>query len=182
MRILSRTLIAFIVLYCLGFPLGVGYIKARSVLFPDAYRKLVFEISQKHKLDPLFIAALVYAESSFKPNVISKSGAVGLMQIMPNTALQLAPKLGLKFFSMNQLSIPEINLEIGCLFLSQLSDEFMDFTKVLVAYNAGRSNLMRWINGGDLLSQTFPETRLYVIKITRLYRLLKLLHGVHRFN
>jgi soluble lytic murein transglycosylase-like protein len=72
-------------------------------------------------------------------------------------------------------------VELGCFFLSQLSNEFDDFQKILIAYNAGRGNLIRWSGEGDLLSKTFPETRRYVIKVRRVYWFLKVLHGVQGF-
>lgn len=150
-------------------------------MFPDSYRTLIRDTAKKHGLDPLFVAALIYSESSFKSKAISKSGAVGLMQIMPNTGLQLAKELGLKEFQVDQLYNPKINLELGCFFLTQLSDEFKDFQKILIAYNAGRGNLIRWSGEGDLLSRTFPETRRYVIKVRRVYWFLRVLHSVQEF-
>lgn len=181
MRTLARTLIILIAFYAVIFPLGVGYTKARRLVFPHSYRILVRDAATQHDLDPLFVAALIYTESSFKPKAVSKSGAIGLMQIMPDTALQLAKEKGLVHFKMEELFDPKTNLEMGCTYLSKLSHEFDDSHHVLVAYNAGRSNLIRWLGEGDLLAQTFPETRKYVIKVRGVYWFLKLLHKVHGF-
>jgi soluble lytic murein transglycosylase len=181
MKMLARTLIVLIVCYSIGFPLAIGYSKMRKSMFPHSYRTLIRDTAKKHGLDPLFVAALIYSESSFKPKAVSKSGAVGLMQIMPATALQLAKKMKLEDFQLEQLYSPKINVELGCFFLSQLSNEFDDFQKILIAYNAGRGNLIRWSGEGDLLSKTFPETRRYVIKVRRVYWFLRILHGVQGF-
>src|SRR5574341_2662381 len=106
MRVLARTLITLIIFYSIAFPLGVGYLKMRKSIFPSFYRSLIQETAKRHGLDPLFVAALIYSESSFKPRAVSKSGAVGLMQIMPTTAEQLAKELGLENFQVEQLYNP----------------------------------------------------------------------------
>jgi soluble lytic murein transglycosylase len=181
MKILARTLIILIVCYSIGFPLGVGYSKMRKTIFPSSYRALIRDAAERHNLDPLFVAALVYSESSFKPKAVSKSGAVGLMQIMPSTAVQLAKELKIENFQVEQLYNPKTNLDLGCFFLAKLSDEFKDFQKVLIAYNAGRGHLMQRLEREDLLSQTFPETRRYVIKVRRVYWFLRVLNSVQNF-
>jgi len=170
-----------IIAYSIGFPLIIAYTKARSILFPENFRSLIRETSKEYDFDPLFIAALTYAESSFKPNAISKSGAVGLMQIMPETGRQLAEELNMKEYSQEKLKEPAINLALGCYFLSRLNKEFKDFEKILIAYNAGRSNLLRWQNGGEPLNKAFPETRNYVSRIRKVYRILKILDGIQSF-
>lgn len=181
MKTLARTLISLIIIYSVGFPLGVAYTKARKLIFPRDYQDLVIHTARKYRLDPLFIAALIHTESSFKPNAVSKSGAVGLMQIMPTTGWELSKKLHLKEFKNEDLFNPKINVELGCFLVYQLSNEFQDRRKVLIAYNAGRGHLKRLSGGDQMLTRAFPETRQYVVKVERVYTLLRLLHGIRAF-
>lgn len=180
MKLLARTLIVLIVVYSIGFPMGIFYCKARSLFFPIQYRSMIQETALQYQLDPLLIAALIYTESNFRVEAKSKSGALGLMQIMPETALQLAHKKNLSDFKTEDLFVPKTNVELGCLYLHELGREFEDIQKILVAYNAGRSNLIRWMKNGDLLKQAYPETRQYVVKINRIYMLLKFLNGIQK--
>ncbi|MBI1883651.1 MAG: lytic transglycosylase domain-containing protein [Chlamydiae bacterium] len=182
MKILARILIFLMVVYSLGFPLSVGISKVRGFIFPNPYRSLVKEVSRHYELDPLLVAALIYTESSFRPGVTSMSGAVGLMQLMPDTALQVAQEKGLKNFRVEELCDARTNLELGCFYLSKLGREFQNLDQVLIAYNAGRGNLLKWKElEKDLLSQSFPETRKYVTRIRYTFWLLKLLNGIQRF-
>jgi soluble lytic murein transglycosylase len=180
-RFLSRLLIILIIAYSIGFPLSIAYTKSRAILFPENFRSLIGETAKRYNFDPLFIAALTYAESSFKPGAVSKSGAVGLMQIMPDTGRQLAKELKMENYSQEKLQEPSINLELGCYFLSKLNKEFKDFEKILMAYNAGRGNLLKWQESGEPLNNAFPETRNYVSRIRKVYRILKILDGIQSF-
>ena len=181
MRLLARTLIGLIIFYCVGFPLYVGIIKARKTVFPNQYRSLVKEISEKFELDPLLVAAIIYSESSFRPKAISKSGAIGLMQIMPETGRQMAKECRISSFKVEDLFDPEKNLTLGCYYLLRLKEEFKDLHHVLIAYNAGRNHLKKWIGKGDVLSYTYPETRNYVIKVKTIYWLLRVLDQIKKF-
>lgn len=181
MRTSARLLIALLVIYAVGFPVAVAYIKARKAIFPADYRPIVYRTALRHGLDPLLVAALIHTESGYDRGAVSRSGAVGLMQIMPDTALELAQKRGMLSFSREQLYRPEINLDLGCFMLSRLIEEYRQIELVLVAYNAGRGNLQRWMTRGNLMRHAYPETRNYVIKVTRTYRLLRVLHYIERF-
>ncbi len=182
MKTFARTLIYLIIIYSICFPIGLALIKARKTIFPLQYRLMVRDAALKYGQDPLFVAALIYSESSFRAQVISKTGAIGLMQLMPSTATQLANKRKIKNFKIQDLFNPSINLDFGCYFLNQLHKNFNDREHVLIAYNAGPGNLVRWQGkGGNLIEQSFPETRQYVVKIRWVYRLLKTLDYIYSF-
>lgn len=181
MKLLARALIFFIVIYAVLFPLSVGVIKARKTIFPSQFRVMVKDAAKVYRLDPLLVAAIIYSESSFRTKAISKSGAIGLMQIMPETARQMARECQLKQFKIEDLFDPKVNLSLGCYYLFRLGEEFGDLQHILIAYNAGRNNLKRWMTEGDILSNTYPETRHYVIKVKSVYWLLKLLDHIKSF-
>ncbi|MBI1870425.1 MAG: lytic transglycosylase domain-containing protein [Chlamydiae bacterium] len=182
MKTYIRLLIILMVIYVLGFPLVFGLIKARKHLFPVSYRSLICQVAREYHLDPLWVAALIYAESGFRANAVSKSGAMGLMQLMPETARDLAHEKKLKEFKVENLMDSKTNVQLGCLYLEKLKGEFKDLEKVLVAYNAGRINVLRWQEGEDMLSKAYPETRKYVTKIHRVFWILKFLDGIYKFE
>jgi soluble lytic murein transglycosylase len=123
-------------------------------------------------------------ESKYYPNAVSKKGARGLMQIMPRTGEWVAQQLDLEGFHPDYLFDPEINIKIGTWYLSYLMKQFNgDLTLVLAAYNGGQGNVRDWLQQrnsnkeNDLEDFPFRETRQYVIKINRVYRVYKRLYG-----
>ncbi len=116
--------------------------------------QLVREASSRHQLDPDFVSSVIKAESNFKPHAISRKGAQGLMQLMPQTAA----KLGVK-----DAFDPQANVEAGTAHLSALLDLYHnDPIKALAAYNAGSHRVQQY-NGVP----PYHETRVYVAKIVR---------------
>ena len=113
--------------------------------------------SQQHQLHPALIRAIIKAESNFDPHAISRAGAVGLMQLMPQTAVRL---------DVRDLYDPDDNVGGGAKYLRQLLDRFHgNLPLALAAYNAGENVVDRY--------QSLPpidETRQYVRKVLRYYR------------
>jgi soluble lytic murein transglycosylase-like protein len=113
--------------------------------------------SRQHQLHPALIRAVIKAESNFDPHAISRAGAVGLMQLMPQTAVRL---------DVRDLYDPDDNVAGGTKYLRQLLDRFHgNLPLALAAYNAGENVVDRY--------QTLPpidETRQYVRKVLRYYR------------
>lgn len=103
--------------------------------FPLKYYNVVFMKSSKYGIDPFLVMAVIKAESNFDPNAISKVGAIGLMQLMPQTAEYIAKKIGYIDY---QISNPQINIEMGCWYLANLMSNYKgDVDNVLAAYNGG---------------------------------------------
>jgi len=88
-------------------------------------------------LDPLLIVALIRAESSFDNYAQSKVGAVGLMQVMPETGKWMAARRGRRLIKKTHLFDSELNIEIGTAYLANLLERFGSLEPALVAYNAG---------------------------------------------
>ncbi|QDU85472.1 Soluble lytic murein transglycosylase precursor [Planctomycetes bacterium Pla163] len=98
-------------------------------------------------IDPYLVAGIVDAESSGRVDVISSVGAMGLMQLRPDTAAERARRLGIERFEDSDLiEDPGLNLRLGCAYLRYLFDRFGedDPRPVLVAYNAGPNKAARW--------------------------------------
>ena len=123
---------------------------------PDVLHQMVQETAQKHDVDPALVSAVISTESNWNTSALSRKGAQGLMQLVPETA----QKLGV--FNVWD---PQQNIDGGVRYLHILLNRYNgDLPMALAAYNAGPSVVDRW--GGV---PNFPETREYVRKVTHSY-------------
>ncbi|HEX6864690.1 MAG TPA: lytic transglycosylase domain-containing protein [Thermoanaerobaculia bacterium] len=122
---------------------------------PAPYGELIYEVAVRHAVNPHLVAAVIHVESSFNPRAISRKGACGLMQLLPETARRFGLKKKKEIFD------PAKNLEAGVKYLKWLTRRFDgDVQRVLAAYNAGEGAVDRF--GGI---PPYRETRNYVQKI-----------------
>ncbi len=113
------------------------------------YIEYIENYSDEYDIEKELLAAVIYVESRFDPYSESSRGAQGLMQIMPATAYWIAENLNEKDFSIEQLKDPELNIRFGSWYFSYLYEKFdKDLIKALAAYNAGQTNVFRWIKAG----------------------------------
>ena len=118
---------------------------------------MISRSSQQHRLHPALIRAVIKAESDFDPLAVSRAGAIGLMQLMPQTAVRL---------NVRDLYDPEDNIGGGTKYLRQLLDRFSgNLPLALAAYNAGEHVVDRYRGLPPI-----DETRQYVRKVIRYYR------------
>ena len=137
------------------------------------YQQDIITYSQKNKVDPFLIAAIIKNESNFNHKAVSKVGAVGLMQIMPETGRWIAEQMGLDNYKDTDLYQTRTNIRMGCWYLGELDHEFKhNLALVMTAYNAGRGQTHEWMqqygwddNFNDLKAIPFPDTREYVQKV-----------------
>lgn len=116
------------------------------------FGSLIYKEAKKNDIRPELIAAVVQAESRFKPTARSGAGAIGLMQLVPRTG---------RWMGARDLTNPAQNIAAGAKYLAYLSDRFDgNETKIIAAYNAGEGNVKRF--GGV---PPFRETRSYVSKV-----------------
>jgi soluble lytic murein transglycosylase len=139
------------------------YLRAR---YPLEYEHMIRVHAQNHELDPALLAAVVYVESRFDPNATSPAGAIGLMQLLPDTAKGIALRTGGERFVVADLRNPDINIRYGSWYLDHLLDQYDDMSVALAAYHAGPGNVDHWREEG--LGIPFSETRDYVSKVERL--------------
>ncbi|WP_024850898.1 transglycosylase SLT domain-containing protein [Hydrogenovibrio kuenenii] len=138
--------------------------------FPTPYKKPVLNAAKKHTIDPAWVYGVMRRESAFSPTISSHAGAVGLMQILPNTARYIGRKLGFKRKQYTQLTNAESNIQLGSAYLNYLDDKY-DGNRILAtaAYNAGPDRVDTWIPKNSKMSADqwidtipFTETRDYV--------------------
>ena len=144
------------------------------------YYPVIKQYSQRYNVDPLFITSIIKVESNFNPDARSKKGAIGLMQIMPPTAKEIAGKyFGVTDFNEQQLYDADFNIKIGVYYVKILSDMFNNNTNlVLASYNAGLGNVQKWQQENPIIEydseeMPFKETKHYVSKISKIYGILK---------
>ncbi len=144
---------------------AVGFLYAAAVglrvLYPAGDLDLVRTCAEAAELDPDLVCAVVRAESRFRPGAVSPRGAIGLMQIMPETAAWIAQKLGV---TASELQDPETNLRFGTWYLRYLIDRFGALDVALAAYNAGPTRVDEWLTEGRT---EFPATARYVARVLR---------------
>lgn len=150
-----------------------------NLIKPIIHKEILNRYAGEYKIDPLFAAAIIQAESKFSLKAESAAGALGLMQILPSTAAELAGELNLPNYQKQDLYTPEINIHLGYYYLSKLKKEFNnDNIAVLAAYNAGDANAQQWLKDkGKLTIEKIPfkETRIFVGKVLKNYRQLRAL-------
>ena len=152
--------------------LPVFRMAVREFTLPLRYQDVIRQEAADKHLDPAFIAAVIYAETKFYPRT-SSTGAEGLMQIEPATALFLAKRSGATTFTTADLATPEVNIAYGSYYLRYLLDHYhQNKVLALAAYNGGITNVDRWEAAaqgqGHSLTVSeipFPETQAYVERV-----------------
>ena len=156
---------------------GTAWVWFRPVL----HKPLINKYAGVYKCDPLWVMAIIKVESGFLPRAQSPRGALGLMQILPSTARDIAPEIGLQIQTDEDLKNPDTNLHLGVYYLSKLEEMFPDDENaVLAAYNAGPGITREWLKGKPVLEIddiTYPETRRFVRHVDRTYGFLKMVQG-----
>lgn len=140
------------------------------------YPETIAEYAAEYGLDPYLIAAVIHCESGNRPEAVSPVGAMGLMQIMPDTGEWIAGKLDLADFRTDMLLESAQNIRFGCWYLRFLMNRYdQDRQLTLAAYNAGHGNVDKWIDdpavsdGGKLVDIPYAETKNYLEKVQRAY-------------
>jgi soluble lytic murein transglycosylase len=137
--------------------------------YPLRYEEIVRGHAENYRLEPQLLAAVIYQESKFDPEARSSSGAVGLMQLLPETGQGIADRTGGDSWRPEDLLTPELNVRYGSWYLRHLLNKYEDESLALAAYNAGQTNVDEWRRNG--LGIQFAETRHYVERVQELKRM-----------
>lgn len=140
---------------------------------PIKYSSEVELYSESYSVPRELIYAVIKTESSYESDAVSKKGAVGLMQIKPDTFVWLCEKNEDENNDPDLLYNPQVNIKYGTYYLDMLYSEFGSWETALAAYNAGPSNVRKWLkdskysSDGTLTNIPFAETRQYVEKVIK---------------
>ena len=160
------------------------------IFYPLHYREIIVEHSDRNDLEPQLVAAVIRVESNFNSAAVSKKGARGLMQIMPQTGTWIAGQMGMDDFAPEKLFDPMVNITMGTWYLRDLYRSFNDNAyAALAAYNGGRGHVSRWLEEGiwdgskeNINDIPFSETRNFVMRVKRAYHRYHQLYDAKEFN
>lgn len=167
-----------------------------KIIFPDEYLTWIAREAKNTGVSPEWILSLIRQESSFRFDAKSPSNAIGLMQLLPTTAQEIAREYKLKDYGPDSLLNPDINIRLGSVYLARLIRGFNgNVPLALAAYNTGQGRMRRWLgsrkdvspleNGGSSAPEVevwidelpWDETSFYVKAILRNWLIYRLLDG-----
>lgn len=129
---------------------------------------LIQQAAQAHDVDPALVKAVMAVESGFNASAVSPKGAIGLMQVIPDTGARFGVAADKRRTVEQKLADPRLNISAGVRYLHFLMELFPNNLElVLAAYNAGEGAVQRYNNQ----IPPFPETRQYVTTVLEFYRL-----------
>jgi soluble lytic murein transglycosylase len=174
-----------LLIIAVGIVVTVNLTAIERWIYPVKYKQNIDYYAAKNELNPLLVAAIIRAESNYKPHLISPKGAVGLMQLMPDTATWAAEKMGIMPPTSAQLHEEQQNIEIGTWYLKTLRNQFDgNEAAMIAAYNAGPTNVRKWLNDnvweGRFESADkipFGETKQYVGRVQHFFNKYEELYG-----
>ncbi len=150
---------------------GLYRSELHGLFYPLAFWGEIQEASSLNNIDPYLIISVMREESRFDEEARSIAGALGLMQLMPQTATRLTREMNLYKNNPN-LYNPKINIMIGAYYLKNLLNEFNSVPAAVAAYNAGEHVVREWLKNGNYKSADefiedipYDETRNYVKKV-----------------
>ena len=129
------------------------YLRARELdlfrRYPMKYVSEIQENAAEFSLEPALVASVILAESSYRPDAVSKADARGLMQILPSTGEWIAGKFG-ESFDVGNLFLPETNIRYGCWYLKFLMDRYGgNMRNAVAAYHAGQGKVDEWLKNPE---------------------------------
>ena len=152
-----------------------------KIMYPKTYKEVVSIYSEKYNIEENLIFAVIKAESNFDKDATSNRSAIGLMQLMEETAKDVAKKNGIEIDEDNikeELCDVYKNIDIGTCYLATLIQKYQNKEVALAAYNAGTGTVDGWIqkgiikkDGTDIENIPYKETNNYVRKILRDYKI-----------
>ncbi len=169
--------ISYVMIFCL---LWVLLFFALQTVYPLKFSGFVSKYSAQYDVDTRLVYSIMKAESNFSVTAVSGKDAVGLMQLMPATALWIAQQLDVQGYSLYD---PETNIMFSCWYLSYLTDKFSSLETAVAAYNAGEGVVKQWLknpglsrDGEQLYKIPYNETNRYVKKVMNAYNIYNCLY------
>ncbi|WP_411678103.1 lytic transglycosylase domain-containing protein [Caproicibacter sp.] len=164
--------------------LRIGYNRFEKSVYPLRYSDYVEKYAGEYGLEPALVYAVIRSESNFKAEAESRSGALGLMQLMPDTFNWLQESQN-DHYTEQDLLQPEVNIRYGCRYLSMMVTKYGVLRTALCAYNAGSGTVDGWLknseispDGKNLTRIPYSETRNYADAVMNSYEKYKKLYQI----
>lgn len=155
--------------------------KIQKIIYKKEYSEYVQKYALEYNVDENLIYAVIKAESNFKVDAKSSKDAIGLMQLMESTAMDILRQINITISDEEleeKLKEPDININLGTKYLSILLEKYQSVELAVTAYNAGIGTVDNWIekgiiknDGSDIENVPYKETNNYVRKILRDYKI-----------
>ncbi|MBB6732664.1 lytic transglycosylase domain-containing protein [Cohnella zeiphila] len=177
-----------VVLLLLLVVVGLLFVQSEwlgRTIYPIYYKEEIKKNAEIYRLDPLLIASIIRVESNFKPDAVSPKGALGIMQVMPDTAEWIMKNEEMNSITIDDVSHdPNAGIQVGTWYLQSLLKQFGgNLALSLAAYNAGPGKVKQWVDGkvwdGDedkLEDIPYGETKRYVQRVLYFYNKYKQVH------
>ena len=164
-------------------------------MYPIGYQPLIQQSARANELDPLLVASVIRVESQFHQKDVSHAGAIGLMQLMPNTAQWVAQQMSQQGIRLTgeqtgqtntqDLASPELNIQLGSWYIHYLIQQFNgNEVAAIAAYNGGPKRVGQWLSNGtwngklqDITDIPVGETRHFVDRVFYNYDLYQRIYG-----
>ena len=174
---------ALVVVFVISLVFNLGWFV--KWIYPIKYGETISIYAKEFDVDPFLILSIIKVESGFDPNAKSVKGAMGLMQIMPETGTWIAGMLGIEDFQTNDLYNPKVNIRLGSWYISKLFDTFGgNLAIAIAAYNGGEGNVSQWLKDGrwsgdieELEDVPFKETSNYIRSVRLVYSVYEKLYS-----
>lgn len=173
---LRRSAVIFVILalsVLIGFLYQTVWDSIDRKNYPQKYSEYVEKYSELYGVPEYIVYATIKVESNFSSSAESSAGAIGLMQLMPETFRYLVAE-NKENYESDLIYGPETNIRYGTYYLSKLYLEYQNWDTAFAAYNAGSTNVNEWLadkeysaDGSSLDEIPFPETSKYITKINR---------------
>ena len=171
-----RTFLSLSVIFMCSVMLVFGLGCFCNYYYPVKYQAEIIEASKEANISPALLASIINVESGYKKDAVSNKGAVGLMQIMPETAEWVCQKIGWKYGEID-LKDEKTSIRLGAEYLSILNSSFSNQETMICAYNAGPTKVKSWLiqeahssDGKTLRSIPYKETSQYLNKVKKILR------------
>lgn len=166
-----------------GFLFDVVFTQIEKAIYPcpEKYSKYIEKYAYEYDVPKELIYAVIKTESGFDSSAVSNKGAVGLMQMMPETFEWLTKDILRDNHDVGMLYDPETNIKYGTYYLSRLHRRFGSWDTAIAAYNGGEGNVAEWLTDGkysddginlkiNKIPREFRETKNYVKKVNSSYK------------
>ena len=183
----KKLLVFIIIILIIVVFLGVLKNRILKIIYPRNYSEIISVYAEEYNVNQNLILAVIKAESNFNKDAISHREAIGLMQIMEETAKDVASKYNIEIDENNakeEILKVQNNINIGTKYLQILLEKYGNKELAVAAYNAGIGTVDNWIekgilksDGSDIENVPYKETNNYVRKILNNYKMYEKIYG-----
>jgi soluble lytic murein transglycosylase len=167
----KRAFALLLIVFLLMLFMNSSYIGKK--LYPIYFQEEIRQSASNNQVDPFLIAAIIRVETNYKSHLESKKGAIGIMQLMPDTASWIVETSDVGYYTVDDLKHANVSIQMGGWYIGWLLKHYNgNIYYTIAAYNAGQGNVNKWKQNGiwkgtpeDIDHIPFGETRHYIQRV-----------------